>query len=449
MSPLLKKTNFSGQMLLAILIAVAVFAILTHAIFTLIASSFDLVSFNKARITARHLAQEKIELIRNLPYTDVATIGGVPNGTLIPQTETISRNGLNYAVKTSIIFIDDSTDDSAPADTSPEDYKRVRVEVGWEGLAASGRNPVLLITDISAEATASIEGGSLVIQVVDANGNPVSQANVAIVSSGISPAVNLSTQTNSEGIVTIPGMTPCIECYQITITKAGFSTDRTYSNSEVTNPIKPRASIFLDDVSQVSFAIDEVGALAISSVDSRENNFSPLGSVSFILHGNKIIGTDAYAQPVYKYDENLTTNGSGNLNLSNMEWDVYLVEMPGSTSYDISGTSPLLPLNLVPAGSLTFTFAVSGHTTHSLFLTVKNSSQSLIASASARLYDDGGFEEIKETGTDGNPDHGQALFSNLIEDAYHLEATASGYLNFNQDFDVSGTTKIDVVMTPE
>jgi hypothetical protein len=80
---------------------------------------------------------------------------------------------------------------------------------------------------------------------------------------------------------------------------------------------------------------------------------------------------------------------------------------------------------------------------------VKDSSQNLIASASARLYDDLGFEEIKSTGDLNNPDQGQVLFSGLSEQTYHLVATASGFLDFSNDFSISGSTKTDVVLIPE
>src|SRR3989338_6915849 len=123
----------SGQVLLSILISIAVFAILTRAIFTLVASSFDLINFNRARITARHLAQEKIELVRNLAYSNVGTLEGIPPGILL-QEENVLRNGLNFVVKTSITYIDDDFDLTAPDDTDPEDYKRVRIEVSLEGL---------------------------------------------------------------------------------------------------------------------------------------------------------------------------------------------------------------------------------------------------------------------------------------------------------------------------
>lgn len=441
-----KKSLYKGQILLAILIAIAVFAILVHALFTLIAASFDLVSFNKARLTARHLAQEKIELVRNLSYTDVGTVGGIPAG-ILEQEESVVRNGLNYTLKTAVVYIDDPFDGLAPDDTAPEDYKRVRLEVSWEGLAASNKNPVVLITDISAAAFA--EGGALVILVFDANGDPVPQAQISIVADSLDPPVDLTLQTDSEGKLILPGATPCVECYKITVTKEGFSTDKTYGTGEVTNPLKPHASVFQDDVTQISFTIDLVGSISISSVDSRENGFAALGDVSFRLQGNKLIGTDASAQPVYKYDQSLSTNSSGNINLSDMEWDVYTVLMPVTTSYDISGTSPLLPLNLPPAATIDFTFALEPHTDHSFFITVKDTSQNLIASASARLFDDFGFEEIKLTGIEEDPDFGQTLFSSLEEKTYHLNATASGFLDFSGDFDISGYTKTDIVMTPE
>jgi hypothetical protein len=40
-----KKSLVGGQMLIGILVAMAIFLILGHAIFTLVASSFELVSF--------------------------------------------------------------------------------------------------------------------------------------------------------------------------------------------------------------------------------------------------------------------------------------------------------------------------------------------------------------------------------------------------------------------
>ena len=441
------KINISGQALLGILISLAVFAILLHAIFTLVASSFDLVNFNKARITARHLAQEKMELIRNLPYENVGTVGGIPAG-ILEQEENISRNGLNYLIETSIIYIDDSFDNTTPTDTEPEDYKRIRVEISWEGLAASRKNPITLITDMSPGLTDSADGGLLRILVFDANGNPVPQAQVTVIASSISPPVNLTQNTDDDGDMSLPGAMACTECYEITVTKSEFSTDRTYSTSEVVNPSKPHATVIDGTITQVSFFINKTGSIILSSVDSRENNFVPLASVNFNLRGDRTIGTDAFAQPVYKFDKNFTTDSGGNITISDLEWDRYQVLMPNPTSWDISGTNPFLPLILLPSGNLDSTISLTAHSDHSLFATIKDTSQFLTASASATLTS-GGFEEIKTTGESDDPDFGQVFFSNLEEKAYDFKATASGYLNFNESFNISGYSLEDVVLIPE
>lgn len=435
-----------GQMLLGILISTAVFAILAHAVFTLVASSFDLVNFNKSRITARHLAQEKIEIARNLSYDNLGTVGGIPDG-IISETENVARNGLNFVVKTSIIYIDDPFNGSGSGNNT--DYKRVRVEVSWEGLASSRKNPIVLVTDVNPQENDSITAGTLVILVFDANGEPVPQAQVNIVATSISPPVNLTQNTNDEGKVTLPGATPCNSCYRITVTKNGYNTDRTYATSEVTNPIKPHLSVLVGEITQISFAIDLTGSISIHSVDSRDNSYVPKGNILFRLRGNKIIGTNALGQYVYKTDQNYTTDGGGNFSIPSIEWDTYSVLMPTGTSWDISGSTPLQPLSLVPNGSIDFTFAVESHTNHSFLAIVKDPSQNLIAEATARLIDPPSFDESLQTGATLSADFGQAFFSDLGEKTYQFEATASGYLNFTGNFDVSGYTVGDVVLTPE
>ncbi len=439
--------NERGQMLIGILVAMAIFLILAHALFTLMASSFELVSYNKARITARHLGQKKMETIRNLSYSDVGTVGGIPAGTISPE-ENLSQNGLNFNIKTEVIYVDDPYDSVAPTDSAPEDYKRARVEVSWEGIGKSGKNPLVLVTDISANATGTTDGGSLIILVYNANSQPVPQAEVTISANSLDPPVNLTLYTDNTGKIVIPGAPPCISCYRVSVTKSGYSTDRTYSTSEVTNPIKPDTSVFADQVTQLSFAIDIVGNINLSSVNSRENNFAPLGNVNFRIRGDKIIGTDAYAQSVYKYDKNFISDGSGSKTLTGIEWGVYQILMPTATSYDISGTTPLLPLYLAPGGTVDLKFALSPHTTNSLLLITKDPSQNLISSASATLSKNT-FTVDKTAGLSSDPDFGQAYFGNLTENTFNLFATASGFLDYSGSFDVSGYTVGTVVLTPQ
>lgn len=441
-----QKKAARGQTLIGILVAIAILSILSQAIFTVVNTSFRFVSFNRARITGRHLAQEKIELIRNLPFDDVGTQGGIPEGPL-PQQENIVRNKLNYVVKTAIIYVDDPFDNTAPSDLLPTDYKRVRVDVSWDGIAASKNNPVVLITDVAPKGIETTTGGgTLSLLVFDANGNPVPQANITIVA--VSLGVNIASQTGDNGRLIFPGAPTCISCYQITATKPGFSTERTYSTAEVANPNKPYQTVIQGQLTEISFAIDRISTLNLTSRDTRENSFVILPNVNFKLRGEKTIGTNSSSQPVYKYDEALSTGASGTLTVNDLEWDNYQVIMPASPSYDISGANPLLPIILLPNTTLNFDFALSSHTAHSLLVTFVDNNSIPVASVSARLTDGGSYDQTILSGDPGNPDYGQVFFPSLSTNPYQLEATASGFSNYSGSVNVTGQTQETVILTP-
>ncbi|OGM15976.1 hypothetical protein A2V56_04405 [Candidatus Woesebacteria bacterium RBG_19FT_COMBO_42_9] len=437
-----------GQSYFDLLLGIALLSIFGLALFRISSLSYEIISYSRARIAAKYIAQEKIEVIRNLPYDDVGTLGGIPPGNLA-QGENLQRNGINYMVRTIIIYIDDPFDTIAPTDTDPADYKRVKVEVTWGGIAASSRNPVAISTDISSGIATEIEGGVLKVLVFDANGNPLPQASVNIVSSGITPAIDVTYETDEDGEVTLPGATECVACYRITVTKTDYSLERTYSISEITNPLKQDQGVFADQVTQISFAIDKTSTLSVSSVTGREQNYSPAPDVSFKLRGSKILGTDAYAQPIYKLDDPFTTNASGQVTIQDLEWDVYQIYMDTGTSYDIGGATPLLPLNIVPDSTNVLTFVVYAHSTHSLLTFVKDPTLSLIENVYVKVYDGVSFDQTKTTGGSSAPDFGQTLFSGLEEKTYQVEATASGFLNYTGEVIVTEYTKDEIVLTPE
>jgi len=444
-----KKANTSGQILVNILIAIAIFSILAHAIFTLVKVSYQFTNFSRARITARHLAQEKIELIRNLSFNEIGTSGGIPSGPLIQQ-ENIQRNGLNYLVKTSIVYVDDPFDDSAPTDLLPTDYKSVRVDVSWEGLALSRNNPVVLVTTITPEGVETTEGGgTLSIFVFDADAQPVPQAEVKVIASSASPSVDLTLETADNGRVILPGAPACTDCYEITVTKLGYSSERTCSTAEIANPDKPHQTILEGDLTEISFAIDKVSTINIVSVNDRDSSFTPFTSAIFQMTGTKIIGTDTNGDPVYKFDQTLTTNVSGQLVLTDIEWGNYNISMLPASSWDISGTNPFLPLVVLPDTTCDFTFALSSHSNHSLLIGFTDTSQEPIASVSAILLDSPSYEETKFSGEFGNPDYGQAFFADLFVNTYDLEATASGFLDFSDTVPVEGRTQETIILTPE
>jgi hypothetical protein len=74
----LPKSLARGDSLIGIIIALGIFLILSQAVITLALSVYDLISYSRARISARHIALESIEIIRNSPYDQVGTVGGIP-----------------------------------------------------------------------------------------------------------------------------------------------------------------------------------------------------------------------------------------------------------------------------------------------------------------------------------------------------------------------------------
>ncbi len=438
-----------GQILISLIISTGVFLILAHAIFTLVFSSYEIISFTRARITALHFAQEKIELIRNLPYEDIGTVGGIPPG-IINQTELRTINGLPYLARISIIYIDDPFDGTSPNDLLATDYKRVRVDVSWGGIAASESNPVTMISDIAPRGVETATGGgTLSILVFNANGEPLEGANVQIVANSVAPPVNLNLKTNSNGRVILPGAPICDSCYEITVTRDGYSTDKTYSFAEVANPIKPHQTVLESQLTEISFAIDKVSNIQVATTSSRDTAFAPLPYITFKLRGEKIIGTDTDDLPIYKYDRELSTNDQGILQIEGLEWDSYTFSLPAASSYNIAGSNPIIPFQLLPNSSLNFSVSLVTKTPNNLLTIFVDPNQSPIASVSAKLSDDAGFEATNSSGLSGNPDFGQAFFASLSKRLYTLVATASGFLNSNLNIDVDGTTVEKIILTPQ
>ncbi len=436
---------WAGQTLISALIGIAIFLILANAVFTLIRGSFTITSYNRARISARHLAQEKIEFIRNLPYNSIGTSGGIPSGSIL-QTEMLERNGLAFTVSTDITYIDDAFDQTAPSDTLPTDYKRVRVAVSWGGVASSKNSPVVFVTDIApkgVETTAG--GGTLSIFVIDANGQPVPQANVTITAS-TSPAVNLTLDTGDNGRIILPGALTCNSCYRVSATKGGYSTERTYAKSEVSNPTKPDLTVLAGKLVEVTLSIDRTADLTIHSTDTRTSGFAPKGNVSFQMRGAKTIGTTSNGTIVYKYDQTLATDGSGDKIINNLEWDNYSIFMNSATTLDISGINPKNPLTVQPSTTNTVSFATDTHTTNNLLTTFLNAQGQQVASVSGTLIK-GASTLTGVTGSSSDPDFGQIFFKNTPSGTNVLTATASGYLNYSGNVSVSGVTQSTVTLT--
>lgn len=361
-----------GFTLIEVVVAAAIFLLFALGIYGGISLVFKIVYQSRLKILETAILSEELETVRNLPFDSIGIENGVPAGVLA-RTKNITRNNVNFLLTTTVRNIDNVFDGLAtgnPKDTSPADYKLVEMSVICAN--CSQVRPLSLSTMIAPK---NLEGastnGHLYVQVFDANGLGVAGANVHVVNTARTPNVVVDDVTDNDGWLKIIDTPTGTLSYDITVSKNGYSSDYTVVASESNpNPVKPPANVVGQNVTEISFAIDRVGSIAFHSINTA---CSAIGGVGFNLHGSKVLGTNPN---IYKFNQDFTTNGSGEYNFANREWDTYLLTLLG-TSYDIAGTIPMLPLSLTPGLSQDFYAVLRPHSANSLFVKVKDAGTGL------------------------------------------------------------------------
>jgi type II secretory pathway pseudopilin PulG len=432
----------SGFTLIETVIATGVLLIYFAAITMIVQQILQDIGQARVRTTGLMVAESQMETIRNLPYTSIGTQGGIPQGSLAPST-IITINSMPFTLTTSVIYVDDPYDGVAPTDIINTDYKRVRVEVTWGG-AFPSRQPVSLVTNIVPKGIETVVGGgTIMLQAIDNQGLPVQSANVTIDNTIISPAIHMTTVSNINGIVVLPGAPACNSCYKITVTKSGYSTDQTYSTSDVANPSQPYATVIEGAVTQRSFSIDPLATLWVYSTGPASTGYAPVSNVMFRLKGSKIIGYTTTDDPVYKYDRSMNTGG-GSIQIPALESDIYTIDMNASL-HMLGGINPSLPITLLPGASVNASMVALPKTNVSYLVTVKNTTGTLQASASALLTNIATSSTMSAiTAATGSADYGQAFFSGLSIGSYLLTVNLPGYQEATNSVSLS-TNQSDVV----
>ncbi len=377
-----------GFTLVEVLIGAILFSVIAISGYNAFRGVLTVVSTSRINIVAMDLANERFEVIRNMPYSKVGIPGGIPNG-VVNHVETFVRNGIPFVATTTIRNVDDPFDGTlggSPNDTSPADYRLVEIEIDCPSCASF--NPIFVNTHVAPKnLETSSTNGALFVRVFDANGQPVSDADVHIVNSQATSTITIDDTTNTNGMLQIVDAPPGVNVYQITVSKSGYTTDRTYTPGAVgnPNPTKPHATVVVQQVTQISFVIDRVSSLRVVS----QTKFcTAVPSVDFTLSGTKLIGTPN----VLKYSQNLVTDGSGLKNISNMEWDTYSVTLT-DPAYDLVGMNPVYPLSIVPNNAAEVKFVVAPRDRSTLLVVVKDASAQLPISDATVELSEGGYDE--------------------------------------------------------
>ncbi|MBI2437036.1 MAG: prepilin-type N-terminal cleavage/methylation domain-containing protein [Candidatus Magasanikbacteria bacterium] len=386
--PVLK--NKLGFSLIEAIIATAIFALFVLGIYGGIQLVFKIVYSSRIRIIETALLNEQIEIIHNADFFDVGIVNGSPSG-IFDRTVTTTRNGIEFEITRTIRNIDDPYDgtiDGEPQDTAPADYKLVDIEVVC--MSCGQGTPLSVETYVAPKF---LEGdpthGALFVEVFDANVVPVQGATVYIVSTSTDPTYDFYDTTDNDGMLRIVDLAAGVESYHLTVTKDGYTTAQTITASvDNPNPTKPPATVVGQGVTEISFSIDLVSAIEVSSINSL---CQIIPSVNFDMRGTKLLGTEP---DVYTVDGNYATDGSGEYTFPSLIWDNYGFIVSG---YDLIGTIPDVPLELNPGATQPVQLVVGANTINSLLIMVTNDRQP-IANAVVHVSSTSGFDQSKLTG---------------------------------------------------
>lgn len=434
-----------GFTLVETLVGAAVFVSIGVAAYQSFGVLMNITQGTRAKIAATELANEQFEIIRNLSYNDVGIIAGLPVGK-IARTQNLTRDNFLFTVTTTIRNVDDPFDGTiggSPNDTSPADYKLADLDITCSNCKNFTNVDFTTLIAPHALETASTNG-ALFIRVFDANGLPVPQANVHIENTQTNPDTIIDETTDNDGWVKIVDAPAGTNAYNITATKDGYTTDKTYipGGAAGANPVKPDVTVVQQQISQMSLAIDQTSTLSVTSLDA---NCVALPSVGFSLTGSKLIGSGVLKYPT----QNFTTNGSGVYDIPSIEYDTYSTLLT-STGYDLAGTNVTQNFFVNPNQSAELSLIAVPHATRALLINVETAAGVAIDGATVQLEQTGLFNETKTTNSGTCPTPGQVFWNGLASGTYTIEVSAPGYdTNTISDYSISaGWQNLNVVLVP-
>jgi len=299
--------NKRGFTIIETLVSLFVVLVIFLGIYSIIILSLKLTSDNAFYVEATEIANQKMELLRNLPYDDVGTITGSPVG-VINEHETVIQDG-TYDVHTSVIFYDDPYDGSqGGTDSVWLDYKIATIKVSWT--SKYGAKDVTIFSKIIPNTEESLTGyGLLKLFVVDSSGASVSNADIHIESA--TGPFNADYVSDTSGELSLP-LLPGLEDYKVIITKPNYGTDQTYPrNATNTNPTKPFLSVFDGLKTEESFSIDKLSILTIKTLSNTLPENWPIHTISTSsVSANSSLGIDSSDNLYFVWQEDSISSSS-------------------------------------------------------------------------------------------------------------------------------------------
>ncbi len=447
------KKDAKGFTLIEAMIFLFIFSVSAMAFYAAFVTATNYIIESKIRLMAAALANERMEIVRNLDYADIGTIGGSPSGN-ISQHETIVRSGRNFYIFTLVQYVDDPFDDSeqgTPDDEITTDYKRVRIKVAWEDDILSSKEVVAVSTFAPPKKEVPAGGGTLAVNVLDQTGSGISQVLVHITNPGES--IDMEVVTDNTGNISFPGAPADDEQdYHIEISKDDYYSAQTYPPYPTSDfdPIDENVAMEEGELKAVSIITDQSADFTIRT----ENLFgTAMPSVDFTLKGGRKIG-DTVPDPdpdnpqydKFDFEDNFNSGSSGEEEFEDRSYGVYTFEGSVSGYTFIGLSSPYDNIDnfeMDPGEDSEIKAVFADNSINSLAVTVKTASEpaSFISGATVRLQS----ESLSYDATDITDESGIAHFPEslpeLEEGSYDLTVTAEGYDDFSATVNVDSLEK--------
>ena len=439
-----KIKNQKSFTLIDVLVGTFLILIVFLGIFGAYQLGIKVVGQSRNKITATAIANQKIEEIRNLSYEKIGVVGGFPDGVL-ETSSTAVFNNIEYKIETRVDYVVDSADGiAAPEDDCPNDYKKAEVKVSWSGRF---KGEVVFTADIAPKNLAqecAETGGILSVSVFDAYGVMVTSPLIEVKDPTTNQALKTATPIDGKHYFSL-----ALGTYKVVISKTNYSSGQTYGSGEIYNgktiitPEKPHPIVLEGQLTENSFSIDKLSSMTVETRGSKGAGYPVVHNVTFALTGAKKIGLDVNEEPIYKYSQEHTTDGPGQVIIFNLEWDSYSFSTvtPGLDLIAIEsplGTETTQPIGLAPDTSMAVRLILRAE--NSLLVTVQDIiTGGPIFSASVKLSNTGlGYDTTQYT-----DENGKTYFIPLTAAAYDLEISAQGYSSILTQVSVSGdTTKL-------
>lgn len=445
------KYKESGFSIIEVISAVFIFSIVTISIYSSFSTSLRSLAQSKHRIAAAELANEKMEIVRNMDYNNIGTQDGIPNG-IIPQNETVWKSNQKFNVHTYIDYFDDpidGTEGGDPDDLVPTDYKRVKVEVTWPGVDV-GHGVVVTSKFVPDGVESDVGGGTFRLNILDGSGAGLPGTEVKIINNDTIPQINISTYADEYGSILLTGMPPGDRNYKISVSKNDYESVTTFPPYPETayEPTDTHASVIENQLNTKAIIIDKLADLHIFSKDIYDEAFL---NADFNLSGGRVIGkTVPDGNDVTNYSENHSTGATGDVEISDLYPGKYTIDL-NEPNYTLIGSDVTFPLALEPNQSRDINLIIASNTENSLIVTVKDSETALaISGASVRIWNGVDFDLTLITGEMGQvyfpPNTDPPTILNAGD--FTIEVTSDGYENYSGPVTINQLTQKQVDLVP-